>query len=429
MELDNKIKVSIVVPVYNAGKYLSKCIESICNQTYENTEVILVDDGSTDDSGKICDRYIKDRRVKVIHKKNGGQISARKMGVKDSTGDYITFVDADDWIEEDYIEGMVESLYDDMMADMGIALSYRKEFEDGSYIDIKPEKGCLLEERIYKKDEFRQSIWKYYLDISDIRRHDIPVSVWLKIFRSEFIKANYDYVDDDVTRSEDDLTNFILFVKAKSVGIRYKSGYHYVKHPDSSSTMRNNEVEHVRSYRRAQENAFSFIDVQKIPLDEKEEYKERYLIDTYYGLMIGAGGFLSGLSNKYLFPYPQIINGSRIMIYALGSYGKALCDYIEKSKRFSLTGASDRMVRHTYTSNKLVRGTAIKVYSPKDFIAIPSYTYDYIIITLSRKYLVEEVEDWMISNGIEKNKIAHMDNNLLRKDPFKNNLSLMISDN
>ena len=97
--------ISIVVPVYNVEKYLKKCIDSIINQTYENLEIILVDDGSTDNSKKICDEYIlKDNRIKVIHKENGGLSDARNVGVDKAKGEYIVFIDSDDWIDEKMIE-------------------------------------------------------------------------------------------------------------------------------------------------------------------------------------------------------------------------------------------------------------------------------------------------------------------------------------
>ena len=100
--------ISIVVPIYNVEKYLKKCLNSIINQTYKNLEIILVDDGSTDDSGKICDEYAKnDKRIKVIHKKNGGLSDARNAGLDICTGDYIGFVDSDDYIELNMYEELL----------------------------------------------------------------------------------------------------------------------------------------------------------------------------------------------------------------------------------------------------------------------------------------------------------------------------------
>lgn len=98
----NKPLISVIVPVYNVEKFLSRCLNSILAQTYNNLEVILVDDGSTDNSGKICDDYaLKDKRIRVIHKQNGGVSSARNMALSVAKGEYIGFVDSDDYIEND----------------------------------------------------------------------------------------------------------------------------------------------------------------------------------------------------------------------------------------------------------------------------------------------------------------------------------------
>lgn len=105
--------ISIIVPVYNVEKYLTRCIDSILNQSYRNIEIILVDDGSPDNCGAICDKYAKkDARIKVIHKKNGGLSSARNAGIEISTGDYIGFIDSDDWIAEDMYEHLLRLIKD-----------------------------------------------------------------------------------------------------------------------------------------------------------------------------------------------------------------------------------------------------------------------------------------------------------------------------
>ena len=103
--------VSVIVPVYNVGKYVGDCIESLITQSYKNIEIILVDDGSTDDSGRICDAYAdKDCRIKVIHKENGGLSDARNVGIDSATGVYYSFVDGDDFLKEDTISQMVSGM-------------------------------------------------------------------------------------------------------------------------------------------------------------------------------------------------------------------------------------------------------------------------------------------------------------------------------
>jgi len=100
--------ISVIIPVYNVEEYLKKCIDSIINQTYSNLEILLIDDGSTDNSGKICDEYkIIDKRIKVIHKENGGVSSARNLGISEAKGKWLTFIDSDDWIETNFCEILI----------------------------------------------------------------------------------------------------------------------------------------------------------------------------------------------------------------------------------------------------------------------------------------------------------------------------------
>lgn len=113
--MNNKSLISVIVPVYNVEPYVARCIESIINQSYKNLEIILVDDGSTDQSGKICDAYAAmDARIQVIHKKNGGLSSARNSGMRIAKGEYMGFVDSDDYIDVDMYESMVSHMDSDV---------------------------------------------------------------------------------------------------------------------------------------------------------------------------------------------------------------------------------------------------------------------------------------------------------------------------
>ncbi len=104
-------KISVIIPVYNVEKYLKRCLDSVITQTYENMEIILIDDGSMDSSGAICDRYAKkDERIRVIHKENGGLSDARNAGVKIASGEYITYIDSDDYIEPDNLQTLYQNL-------------------------------------------------------------------------------------------------------------------------------------------------------------------------------------------------------------------------------------------------------------------------------------------------------------------------------
>ena len=103
------ILISVIIPVYNVEEYIIRCLDSVVSQTYKNIEVLLVDDGSTDSSGAICDMYVKsDRRIKVIHKENGGLSDARNAGLKAMKGELVAFVDSDDYVVKNYIAYMLD---------------------------------------------------------------------------------------------------------------------------------------------------------------------------------------------------------------------------------------------------------------------------------------------------------------------------------
>ncbi len=126
--------ISVIVPIYNVEKYVRKCIESIIHQSYEHIEVLLIDDGSSDNCPSICDEYKRYKNVKVIHKKNGGLVSARKVGIELSTGEYICYVDGDDWIVEDHLyniaQAIIESAADIIIHEFTFAFTNHNEQAD-----------------------------------------------------------------------------------------------------------------------------------------------------------------------------------------------------------------------------------------------------------------------------------------------------------
>jgi glycosyltransferase involved in cell wall biosynthesis len=145
--------ISVIVPVYNVEKYLPRCIESILNQTYRNFELILVDDGSTDRSGQICDEYkVKDERIRVLHKPNGGQSEARNEGIEQARGEYINFFDADDFAEKDILEYLI-SLARKYNADLVVTAPVLL-YESGRTRDLV----SSLKEGVYPRKEVYRSI-------------------------------------------------------------------------------------------------------------------------------------------------------------------------------------------------------------------------------------------------------------------------------
>lgn len=185
-------KVSIIVPVYNAEKYLRECVESVLCQTLSDIELILVDDGSTDSSPTLCDQYAaQDRRVKVIHKPNGRAASARNAGLRAASGEYVAFVDADDWISPDMYEKMLQTNADVTLCD---------------YVRFQGEKLFPFTQPnvaagFYNKAQIREKIYPHL--VMDGIEYPITISNWALLIRREIIVKNRLSYREDIRISED----------------------------------------------------------------------------------------------------------------------------------------------------------------------------------------------------------------------------------
>ena len=214
----NSPLISIIVPVYQVEKYLEKCINSIINQTYKNLEIILVDDGSTDNCPAICDRFqVEDSRIKVIHQENGGLSHARNVGLEISTGDFIGFVDSDDWIEPNMYELLMSALQE-TQADIAVC-NRQYEFEDSESIpiNVKP-----INRKLYTNKEALRMIIK---GGSIIRN-----AVWDKLFRKNIIQ-NIRFPKGKIF--EDSLWTPQIIGNAKSIICIDYPLYHYLQRSES----------------------------------------------------------------------------------------------------------------------------------------------------------------------------------------------------
>ncbi len=216
-------KISIIIPVYNVYDYLDRCMETIINQTYKNIEIILINDGSTDNSLELCNKYKKlDKRVVVLDKCNGGVSSARNSGLDIATGDYIGFIDPDDWIELD----MYESMYNEIInneCDV-VMCSYIREYKHNSTnIDLK------LDEGIYTRDKIVDYIIANMISSSSINglSTEIMGSVWKLLIKRELIDKGNILFDESIHLAEDLIFSINLFLNANKVYIQKKYSYHY----------------------------------------------------------------------------------------------------------------------------------------------------------------------------------------------------------
>lgn len=203
--------MSVIIPVYNAGKYLKKCVESILKQSEKKFELILIDDGSDDGSDEICDMYAEvDNRINVIHQDNRGASVARNVGIKAAKGDYIVFVDADDWVDPDYLADLL--------------------------IEMRP--GGLAVSNFVRDDKSQDKVGKRILmnkeqaEISTLSYEGIQGYLFAKMFDLEIIRKNNVFYDEEVAICEGVLfvIQYLSLTTAQTVWIE-KASYHYRSNP------------------------------------------------------------------------------------------------------------------------------------------------------------------------------------------------------
>lgn len=232
-------KVSVIVPIYDVEKYLPKCLDSIVGQTYENLEIICVNDGTPDNSAEIIRSYVeKDKRIKTVNKENGGLSSARNAGIAVATGDYIIFVDADDWIDENTVEAAVNAAETEGF-DM-VMWGYTREFKSGAV-----EKHIFDSDRNFNKDETRFFVHRRMAglldeELAEPENADSICTAWGKLYNTKKIKENHlEFVDTKIIGTEDVLFNLYYFSFVDSCKFINQPFNHYRKDNETSLTRKN----------------------------------------------------------------------------------------------------------------------------------------------------------------------------------------------
>lgn len=214
-------KVSIIVPVYNPGNRIKKCIKSILNQTFTEFELILVNDGSTDRSLEICNKYAnKDKRIKVINQNNQGSILARKRGILESKSKYITFVDSDDWIDKSLIEELYNAI---TFSESDISVCNLYKVIGNSKLIKKDNKSIYFEkDKVYSGKEIKDNLVEAYL-----HGHPFPSGLVCKMYRRELLMNSGKYLERIRFLGDDLFYNIEIFLKASKVKVISKSLYYY----------------------------------------------------------------------------------------------------------------------------------------------------------------------------------------------------------
>lgn len=222
----NNPKISVIVPVYNVEKYIPRCIDSILAQTFTDFKLLLIDDGSQDLSGKICDEYAKkDNRIKVFHKENGGVSSARNAGLDNAQGEWIIFVDSDDWIEPCLVTNVIH-----IISENNVDLVCWNYFIDHNE-NCNP-RGLIDEKlKVKKKEEveqlLRMTIYPDYYKYINEPAYDM-VPIWNKIYKKEILNNSNISFDVNLRRAEDALFNIKYLKKVSRVALSNQCLTHYV---------------------------------------------------------------------------------------------------------------------------------------------------------------------------------------------------------
>ena len=224
-------QISVIVPVYKVEKYLKRCVDSILHQTFSDLEVILVDDGSPDNCPAMCDELAKaDKRIRVIHKENGGLSSARNAGMRIAQGKYIGFVDSDDDVESEMYETMLEA-----------AENHDADFVMSDYIRVSADGTRSLFSKniragVYEKEDIRKEIYPALIMDENVDYGPL-LSVCHCLYNRDFLEKNTIMFADDVKWSEDNLfSSYVGYCAGRFVYLKGQGLYHYYQNPETITT-------------------------------------------------------------------------------------------------------------------------------------------------------------------------------------------------
>ncbi len=375
------LKISVVVPIYNVEKYIRKCIGSIQSQSYQDIEIILVDDGSTDMCGNICDEYAKnDRRIKVIHKANGGLVSARKAGIALAEGDYVIAVDGDDWIEDDWIEGYAKYIKQcpcDMLYRDGVLRD-----TEGRCIDTT----MHLETEVFFEEEIEDKLIPQFLDFDcgPIKKVKLNSVSWA--YERTLIQAQIINVDNRLKTGEDFALVTYGVMNAKSISIIPGGGYHYMQREKSMSATQLPES----LARLLEEQVLSFLRMMKAKEKTINIYKQMLNLNLIY------------LNYRLLFNnksdalplFPKVKKGSRVVIYGSGRVGRNIYEVLKESSEYTIVAMVDQNA---------------DIYNDGNVQAVSAITrmsFDYVIIASIVCQNIKSMRDKLRMYSIDERKIA-----------------------
>lgn len=370
--------LSVIVPVYNVERYLDKCIRSIVGQTYTNLEIILVDDGSTDHCGKICDEWsCKDSRIKVLHKKNGGLVSARKTGLKAAEAEYIAYVDSDDWIEENMYKCMMELILCDH-SDI-VTSGLIRDYDNHSVYEKEKIPAGRYE------GESLGELLEYVINTDHFFDSRLNMHITNKVFRKDMLEEYQMRVPEEVKIGEDADVVYPYIFESEKISVSGQCFYHYVMRSDTLM----GTPSHIKSG-----EIMSSIFSECIARNEdkiKNIKQQLYQVMTFFSCMSDPG-HLFRAETKESFPFREVKKGGRVILYGTGRFGKAIKSVLEKEEYCEVMAWADK-----------VKGDAIISLEE-----IKKYSFDKIILAVINAAVADDIEKMLVRLGIDRQKICRI---------------------
>lgn len=388
----NTVQISVIVPIYGIEQYLPKCIDSLLSQSFVNFELILVDDGSPDNCPQICDDYAKlDSRIRVIHKVNGGLLSARKAGLKEATGNYISFVDGDDWVDKYYLDilyKMMEANSSDL-----VVTGHFREF-DGKIETILPKSTG-----VYGADEIRSSILPNAIYNGRFCEHGISTYVWNKLFKRTLLdKILYD-VPNEIIMGEDAAITYAYLSISERLTISSIPLYYYRQRHDSIvKSIENPKTEY---YRLGLLVNFLKSKLSKV-LDENN-LKEQLTYYLYSQILVRSGGLIYDESGNMMFnPFLNAGATSKVVVYSSGSFGQHILSTNSKYNYFKIIKWIDLDYHELNIGGNFV----------KPISSFNNYEFDYLIIATINPSYFDWIKEELSLMGMDTKKIVQINTDL-----------------
>lgn len=389
--IQNQELISIIVPVYNVADYLKKCVKSIINQTYTNLEIILIDDGSTDDSGILCDMLRdEDERIIVIHKENEGSTASRNLGLDISKGKYVGFVDSDDWIEPNMYEELFAAIKRDK-ADVAICRTYIQN-DNQEYIDARE----ICEGVFYKKDNIISHNIFYSDDYSN---RGISPNLWDKLFIKDKFLNYQKKVDINTRYAEDDLCVFSYLLDAECVSFVNIPLYHYYQRVGSVTKKVDREYfSRISLFYNQMRSVFEKHECYPILLPKLD----KYMLELVLRGINSSFGFNYGVVVPFYIPDVEFLyknNVHKIVLYGAGNVGRDYYSYFIQTKIVLVKAWLDKnYIMH--------RKEGLDVLCPDMLWEISEF--DLILVAVDSKNLAEKISDELCQKyDISREKIAY----------------------